>query len=79
MGRVKKISGVPKFVTSITNEEYVYDSFKPFDTKMLNFPTALPGRPNWYYQENEIGTLATDCALVPESIIHVPSLNDHMK
>ena len=51
-----------------------------FDTEtlMLNFPTPVSQYNMWYYQYNEQGTLEQDCALVPESLVHVPDVNDLM-
>lgn len=45
---------------------------------MLNFPTSLSDNQIWYYHENENGYQETDCALVPEAIIHIPDMNKHM-
>ena len=47
-------------------------------TRMLNFPTSLSQIQIWYYQSDELGTLETDCALVPESIVHIPAVNSYM-
>lgn len=48
------------------------------ETKMLNFPTSVSKVQIWYYQEDEQGRMETDCALVPESIIHIPKINSKM-
>jgi len=48
------------------------------DTPMLNFPTSLSEDRIWYYQDNEQGYQESDCALVPEAIIHIPDMNSHM-
>lgn len=47
-------------------------------TPMLNFPRAIEQTSIWYYQANETGVMMKDCALVPESIVHVPSMDKHM-
>ena len=61
-GSVKKISG----------------EFKK-DTPMLNIPTFFIASYNpWYYIQNEQGTAATDCALMPPGIIHIPNVNNYM-
>lgn len=35
--------------------------------------------PFWFYMENEMGSQADDCAIVPPSTIHIPSLNNKME
>ena len=47
-------------------------------TKMINFPTSVSNQKVWYYQENELGLQETDCAIVPEAIIHIPEMNEYM-
>lgn len=63
-GRVKKISG----------------TFDPTSAMMMNIPSFLdPGVIPWYYIEDELGQEASDCALMPPSIIHIPLVNHKMR
>lgn len=48
-------------------------------TNMYNFPTAISEQRVWYYHENELGDMELDCALIPESLVHVPSMNSYMR
>jgi len=63
VGKIKKISGI-------------------FDTEsipILNIASMTTSGYNpWYYMPNEYGTEATDCAIVPAGIIHVPAINNAM-
>ena len=47
-------------------------------THMNNFPTTMNIHNAWYSHNDETGHLTEDCALVPESIIHIPQLNKEM-
>ena len=48
--------------------------FDPFAIEIYNAPATQP----WYYIANEGGTESDDCALVPPSVLHVPTGNDKM-
>ncbi len=61
-GRVKKLSG------NIDDEDKKY---------MYNIPITLSGT-YWYYIEDETGFEMSDCALVPNGIIHVPEADKFM-
>ena len=65
-GRVKKIS-------SIYGDE-------PIDSlTMLNMPSNLDSSfTPWYFIPEETGVEMSDCALVPNGIIHVPKADTHM-
>ena len=54
----------------------VSGEFDPSSIEIYNTPN-IP-KPYWYYIHNEGGTEADDCALVPPSVIHVPTANDKM-
>jgi hypothetical protein len=47
-------------------------------TPMKNFPTTMSVYNAWYSHNDETGNLNEDCALVPESIIHIPTVNHLM-
>ena len=65
-GRVKKIS-------SIFGDEQI-DSLT-----MLNMPSNLDSSfTPWYFIPKETGVEMSDCALVPNGIIHVPKADKHM-
>lgn len=49
------------------------------NTTMINFPTSVSKQQVWYYQEDEQGLVDTDCAFVPEAIIHIPAMNQYMR
>ena len=44
-------------------------------TPMNNFPTTMSVYNAWYSHNDETGNINEDCALVPESIIHIPTVN----
>jgi len=54
----------------------VSGDFDPNAVDVYNIPTMAT--PYWWYIQNEGGTLSDDCAIVPPSIIHVPTANDKM-
>ena len=54
----------------------VSGEFDASSIEIYNTPN-IP-KPYWYYIANEGGTEADDCALVPPSVIHVPTANDKM-
>ena len=62
VGRVKKLSG--------NIEASVLQS-------MYNIPISLDGA-YWYYMEDETGFELSDCALVPNGIVHVPEADQFM-
>ena len=62
VGRVKKLSG--------NIPESVLQS-------MYNIPISLDGT-YWYYMEDETGFELSDCALVPNGIVHVPEADRFM-
>jgi len=54
----------------------VSGEFDPASIEIYNTPN-IP-KPYWYYIANEGGTESADCALVPPSVIHVPTANFKM-
>jgi len=54
----------------------VAGEFDPSSIEIYNTPN-IP-KPYWYYIANEGGTESADCALVPPSVIHVPTANFKM-
>lgn len=54
----------------------VSGNFDPNVVDVFNIPTT--STPYWFYIQNEGGTQADDCAIVPASIIHIPTANDKM-
>lgn len=51
-------------------------SFDPANVDIFNIPTNTT--PFWFYIPNEGGTRDDDCAVVPSSVLHVPTANDKM-
>lgn len=54
----------------------VSGKFDPSAVDVYNIPTMAT--PYWFYIPNEGGTMADDCAIVPASVIHVPTANEKM-
>jgi len=50
--------------------------FDPSAVDVYNIPTM--STPYWFYIPNEGGTMLDDCAIVPASVVHVPSANEKM-
>ncbi len=61
-GRIKKLSG---------NVQYE-------NIQMYNIPKDSSGAMPWYYISDETGQESSDCALVPNGIIHVPGADKYM-
>ena len=55
----------------------VSGNFDPNAVDVYNIPTMTT--PYWFYIQNEGGTEADDCAIVPPSVIHVPTANSKME
>lgn len=47
-------------------------------TPMLNFPKSVDENSVWYYHANDTGVMIKDCAIVPESVVHIPTMDKHM-
>lgn len=54
----------------------VSGSFDPANVDVFNIPTNTT--PFWFYIPNEGGTRDDDCAVVPSSVLHIPTANDKM-
>ena len=79
---VSDVTEIPMHQKGLMNAHSVHrDGLKryrvnltPFAIEIYNAPATQP----WYYIANEGGTESDDCALVPPSVLHVPTGNDKM-